>query len=66
VEKNMTKEFVTLEVKGQGKEAKLIGTGRTPRGQRYIKDYVALEAKPSADPEFKKELADAIVKIYAE
>lgn len=38
-------------------------TGRTPRGQRYIKGELPLAAKTMKDPNFKRELATAMAQL---
>lgn len=41
------------------------GMGRTPRGQRFIKSEVNLEAKNMRDKNFKAELATAVEELLS-
>lgn len=62
----MANEFAQIEVKRQGKNTVMLGIGRTPRGQRYIKAKELVETKGPLDPDYKSKLEAAIAELYAE
>lgn len=60
----MAHGIATIHVRVQRKGLVVQAQGRTDRGQKYIKEEIALEAKSPADPNFKTELAAAVEKLY--
>lgn len=65
-EQSMANEFAQIEVKRQGKETFVLGIGRTPKGQRYIKARELVDTKGPQDPDYKLKIETAIAKLYAE
>lgn len=65
LENNMAKGIGTVEIRVQHGKLTVVGLGKTPRGQRYIKESIPLEAKDMFDPNFKTELAEAVEKLFA-
>lgn len=61
----MTDHYGTIEVKKMRGKMTIIGLGKTPRGQRYIKRAIQTEATSSADPKFKAEQTAAVEKLFA-
>lgn len=61
----MTKGVGQIHVRLVRGHMRVIAMGQTPRGQRYIKQEVAMKAKTPADPEFKTELATAVEEILS-
>ena len=55
----------TIEVKKKGKTLVIQGLGRTPRGQKYIKKHVPMNAKSTKDPGFKDEMSTILEKMLA-
>ena len=62
----MSNEFAQFEVKKQGDKTIVLGIGRTPRGQRYIKAKELVESKGPQDPDYKSKIETAISKMYSE
>lgn len=56
-------EAATIEVKRDHGKLTVIATGRTPRGQKYIKAKKALSVKSSKDKKFKEEMAAAVAEL---
>lgn len=62
----MTSGIGTIHLKVVHGTLVIQGDGRTPRGKRYIKETIPLEAKNPSDPNFKQELANAVDRMLAE
>lgn len=56
----------TVEVRSSHGKLVVQGLGRTPRGQKFIRNKEALGVKSPGDPLFKSELAAAVRKMFAE
>lgn len=50
----------TIEVKNRKGHPTVLGLGKTPRGQKFIRTRTALKVTSMSDPDFKKELAAAV------
>ena len=61
----MAERYGTIEVRMEREKLKLVGMGKTGRGQRYIKKTVPIDAKDPRSPDFKKELAKAVTELFA-
>ena len=53
----------TIEIRTARGQVVVVATGRTPSGQRYIKDTKTLDAKKIADPQFKVQMATAVLEL---
>lgn len=56
----------TIHVRPQRGKLVVQGDGKTPRGQRFIKETEALAVKSMADPNFKAQLSAAVNKMLPE
>lgn len=56
-------EAATVEIRRSRGKLIVQATGRTARGQRYIKGSVPLTVKSMADPNFKREMAAAVEQL---
>lgn len=56
----------TIQVKRERGKLVVQGLGKTPRGQKFIKDTEVLGVKSPADPDFKTQLGAAVSKMLAE
>lgn len=56
----------TVQVKRERGKLVVQGLGKTPRGQKFIKDTVELDAAHMSDPAFKSDLAKAVTEIFTE
>lgn len=50
----------TIQVKRERGKLVLQGLGKTPRGQKFIRDTEPLSAKNMDSPSFKADLSDAV------
>lgn len=62
----MANKIGQVHVKRERGKLTVIGMGQTPRGQRFIKERVVLNALDTQDPDFKTELAAAVKKMLPE
>lgn len=62
----MTHGIGDIHVKRQRGKLTVQAGGRTPRGQRYIKETIVLKAKSMADPSFKAEVTTAVDQMLAQ
>lgn len=62
----MTETYATYEVRKMRGKLVLIGFGRTPRGQRFIKGQAAINSPSMSAPDFKKEMEIAAAKLAGE
>ena len=62
----MAKEFATVEIRRVRGVLRLVGLGKTGRGQRYIKNQVDVDAPKLSSPDFKDELAKAMKNLTGE
>lgn len=60
----MSNTYGTIEVKKMRGKMAVIGLGKTPRGQNYIKKIEETSSTSPADPKFKEELATAVAKLF--
>jgi hypothetical protein len=56
-------EAATLEIRRSRGDLVVIATGRTGRGQRYVKGVEPIKAKETSDPDFKSEMSAAVNKL---
>jgi len=61
----MSKEYASVEIKRQGDKTIVMGIGQNGRGRKYIKQHEVVEVKSPADPNYKKEIAAAVAKLFA-
>jgi len=59
----MASGIATIHVRKSKGMMAVQGDGRTPRGQKYIKETIELTVKSTADPRFKAEMATAVEKL---
>lgn len=62
----MPKAYSSIHVRKQRGVFTVQGMAQTPRGQNFIAKSEPLKASKTSDPEFKKEVSQAIEKLYAE
>lgn len=62
----MTETYATYEVRKMRGKLVLVGFGRTPRGQRFIKAMTEINSPSMQAPNFKKEMAIAAAKLAGE
>ncbi len=53
----------TIEIRQTRGHIAVVATGRTPSGQRYIKDTITLDVQVISDPKFKAQMADAVLEL---
>lgn len=59
----MANGIASIHVRVQRKKLTVFGMGQTNRGQKFIKNHVAIEATRMSDKNFKNELAAAVDEI---
>lgn len=62
----MTSGIGTVEVKRQRGKLVVQGLGKTPRGQKFIRETTELKASKLTSPEFKAEMAAAVKEMLSE
>lgn len=62
----MANTFAAVEVRRMRGNLVLVGIARTPRGQRYIKAQVPIDASSMTDPDFKTKMIEAAKKLVGE
>lgn len=62
----MSNGLGTIHVRKQRGHIVIQGDGKTPRGQRYIKQTVALKTSSITSPDFKGQMTAAVKEIMAE
>lgn len=60
----MTTQYVQLEMRRQRGKPVLLGTGRTPRGQKYIKGIAPITPQGKSVKQFKEAQAAAVTKLF--
>lgn len=61
----MAKGIGTIAVKRQRGKLTVMGLGKTPRGQNFIKDSVEIHSPSTRSPDFKEKLSAAVEKLFA-
>lgn len=56
--------FGTIHVRRRRGKLVLIGQGKTGRGQNYVKRAVDIGHPTMPGPDFKRKLAEAVVKLF--
>ena len=62
----MAKEYASIQVKKQRGGFVVSGMGQTPRGTKYIRAKLPIKAKSILDPNFKKEVSQAVLDLFDE
>jgi hypothetical protein len=57
-------EAATVEIRRSRGDLVVTATGRTGKGQRYVKGVEVIKAQSTSDPNFKSELSAAVNKLF--
>lgn len=61
----MAKGIAQVQVKRQRGKLNVQALGETPRGQRYLKKSIAIDAPKMGDKKFKEQLPAAVEALFA-